>query len=89
MDGLVKVKNFIADCVINSSEYILALFILLECNSIYTMVADRYNQVYIMQQYMFMYGHVLAVALIIRHKFSFERGKFLEMILKRRTLIFF
>lgn len=89
MDGLIKVKNFITDCVINSSEYILALFILLECNSVYTMVADRYNQVYIMQQYMFMYGHVLAAVLIIRHKFSFERVlKGLAVLIPAGVLLF-
>lgn len=70
MERFVKIKNFIADTVIYAAEYILALFVILGCNSVFGAIAGRYELALNLQNTMLSYGALLAVALLIRRQYQ-------------------
>lgn len=72
MKQLIKIKNFIADIVIDATEYILALFVILGCNSVFGAVAGRYELALNLQNTMLSYGALLAVALLIRRQYQIK-----------------
>ena len=72
MERLIKAKNFIADAVIYAAEYILALFILLECNSVYGAVVGKIELLYSLQQSIYFYGAAALIALVIRWRFRIK-----------------
>ena len=73
MERIIKAKNFIADFAVYAATYILALFLILECNTAYSHVIGKYELLFTLQQSILFYAAIAVIALVIRGAYDIKK----------------